>query len=83
MGVAVRLPGSGRDRGCDADLVTTALHFGFRMAVTEVPQAPIEVDHVPRFIAQPTVQPLQSRARVLGIAGNSLNVGFAFDHGFL
>ena len=58
-------------KGCrqgSAFLVPAPLFLGLWVAVTKIPQTPVEMNDVPLRFPDPTVQHLQTRTGVLGIA---------------
>ena len=62
-------------------LVATSLHLGLRMPVAEVPHPPVEMDDVPFRFTDPSVQHLQTRAGVLGVALVVPNLDLALQDG--
>ena len=61
--------------------IATALDFGFRVSVAEIPQAPVEMNDVPLSIAKPSPQLFQSSAGVLCVAGVVFDLDLASQCG--
>ena len=54
------------------------LLLGIRVAVADVPQAPVEMDHVPFPVTEPLIDVLETVIGSLAVAGNAEDIGLAF-----